>query len=367
MSKLTTEIQKTGFVLENEVAQNLKTDGWTVISNKYYVDDQEENVREIDLIAYRATKIQRFQVYTVLVIGCKKSDSNLWAMLARDINLTDPNSDWCPLHAWSNDKALQFQLSQDGLSKRYHDEINSLGTTAALKIPEVEVFAFQEMDKHSGKPQNDKPIFSTITSLMKAQAYEISSLPLRKKNPVLYQFNLISVIDTDLVRIKFNKNDISCSETEDEHYISRYIINKRETFSRIRFVRASAFKKILGDYKKLHVQNCKWFNTCSDQFYDNVLNDWSKIDVFINDFRQRVAWFLYFRIESKLKENFNKDEISLSLDSKTGEAIISLNASKAAIDFLNSDPSLRPRISGALKEFYRFEGKFKFDDNYIPW
>ena len=113
-SPFVVEIRKTGFVLENEIAQTLKRSGWTVISNKYYVDDSEETVREIDLVAYRVSKIQHFDVYTVLIVSCKKSDTNAWALLARPINLKDPNSDWWPLHAWSNDKALAFQLSSIG-------------------------------------------------------------------------------------------------------------------------------------------------------------------------------------------------------------------------------------------------------------
>ncbi len=55
------EIQKTGFVLENRIAQELKNVGWTVISNKYYIDDLQEAIREIDLVAYRVTKMQHFK------------------------------------------------------------------------------------------------------------------------------------------------------------------------------------------------------------------------------------------------------------------------------------------------------------------
>lgn len=166
---LSAEIRKTGFVLENQIAQELKAANWTVISNKYYVDDSEETVREIDLVAYRVGRVQHFDVYTVLIISCKKSDSNLWALLARDINLKDPNSDWWPLHAWSNDRALSYQLAEAGKARRYHEQVATLGVVEALSVPAVEVFAFQEMDRASGKPQNDKPIFSAVTSLMKAQ------------------------------------------------------------------------------------------------------------------------------------------------------------------------------------------------------
>jgi hypothetical protein len=159
---LANEIRKTGFVLENRVAQALKVAGWTVISNKYYVDDSEESVREIDLVAYRVSKVQHFDIYTTLIISCKKSDANAWALLAREINLKDPNSDWWPLHAWSNDKALNFQLAETNKARRYHEQVTAFGVKDALGMPSVEVFAFQEMDKVSGKPQNDKlnrPVF----------------------------------------------------------------------------------------------------------------------------------------------------------------------------------------------------------------
>jgi hypothetical protein len=50
-------IQRTGFVLENAVATEFKRKGWTVISNKYYLDDVEEKAREIDLLVYRCTSV----------------------------------------------------------------------------------------------------------------------------------------------------------------------------------------------------------------------------------------------------------------------------------------------------------------------
>ena len=124
---LPAQIAKTGFVLENRIAQLLKAAKWTVISNRYYVDDAQESVREIDLVAYQTSKVQHFDVYTTLIISCKKSETNLWALLARDINLKDPNSDWQPLHAWSNDKAITHQLASSDVAKRYHDSAIKFG------------------------------------------------------------------------------------------------------------------------------------------------------------------------------------------------------------------------------------------------
>ena len=339
----------------------------SVISNKYYVDDFEESVREIDLVAYRVAKVQHFDLYTTLIISCKKSETNAWALLARDLNIKDPNSDWWPLHAWSNDKALQYQLTQPGIARRYHDQLPGLGVADALQFPAVEVFAFQEMDRNSGTVQNDRPIFTAITSLMKAQAYELSALPLRKKSPSVYQFNLLSVVDADLIRLKFSGGDIKGSEIDTEHYIARYIVRKKETFSRIRFIKADMFPALLADYGRLHAANCKWFGLTCDAFYEQVVGDLHRTRVFLEDFTEAVKWFLRWRVSRQLQKTIDLD--TLSLNWRGSKKLLSLSASLDAdvIAFLNGDEEIKRHVAGQLKKIYRYDGPFNFDDDDIPF
>jgi hypothetical protein len=352
------EIRKTGFVLENEVAQHLKAAGWTVISNKYYVDDSEENVREIDLVAYRVTKVQHFDVYTVLIVSCKKSDQNAWAFLARDLNVKDPNSDWWPLHAWSNEKSLAFQLAATGRARTYHDAAHQSGVVEALKLPEFEVFAFQEMDKVSGKPQNDKPIFSAVTSLMKAQAYELAALPGRKKAPSVYQFNLLSVVDTDLVRLMFSGTNITQAPVDSEHYLARYIIRKREVFSRVRFIRASAVPAALPDYSRLHQANCSWFGAECNVFYDGILNNWQHKEVLVEDFAAKFKIWVGWRLERQYKRTIEIGKPALYWDDTDSKATVGFELSDEVIEFMNEDEEIRKHIANALKAIYRYEGQF---------
>ena len=61
LSVFETEIRKTGFVLESRITRILQKASWSVISNKYYVDDASETVREIDLVAYKVNKCERVQ------------------------------------------------------------------------------------------------------------------------------------------------------------------------------------------------------------------------------------------------------------------------------------------------------------------
>jgi hypothetical protein len=352
------EIRKTGFVLENEVAQLLKASGWTVISNKYYVDDSEETVREIDLVAYRVSKVEHFDVYTVLIVSCKKSDANAWALLAREINLKDPNSDWWPLHAWSNDKALSFQLSAAGGSKAYHEAALRNGVAEALKLPEVEVFAFQEMDKVSGKPQNDKPIFSAVTSLMKAQAYELAALPGRKKAPSVYQFNLLSIVDTELIRLMFAGPEIQQGEVDAEHYLARYIVRKREVFARVRFIRAKAFASELEDYGRLHQANCKWFGSECTTFYAGILQDWNRADTLLDDFAKKFRFSVGWRLQDKFKRDFDLGKPALYWDKSSNTPSVGFELPDEVISFMSQDDQIKKHVGSALKAIYRYDGLF---------
>jgi hypothetical protein len=84
LSKVVAGISKSGFVLEHRVSEMLRAEKWSVINNKYYIDDVQESAREIDLIAYKTSRRADFVVFTALVISCKKSDENAWAFLIRD-------------------------------------------------------------------------------------------------------------------------------------------------------------------------------------------------------------------------------------------------------------------------------------------
>lgn len=114
--KILEGVRKTGFDLEFRVSEILRGSGWNVINNRYCVDDQQETVRQIDLVAYKFKKYDDLWVYTSLIVSCKKNDQKSWAFLSKNINPTDPNTEWRPLHVWTNDKALEFTISQAGFS-----------------------------------------------------------------------------------------------------------------------------------------------------------------------------------------------------------------------------------------------------------
>jgi len=361
------QIRKTGFVLEDRLAQELRAAHWTVISSKYYVDDAEETVREIDLVAYQAAQLKDLDIYTVLIISCKKSEANAWSLLARQIDLRDPNSDWWPLHAWSNVKALRFQLQEPGATRRYHEQMIGQGVVDALATPAVDVFAFQEMTLTTGAPQDDRKIFAAVTSLMKAQAYELGALPQRKKRASVYQFNLLSVVDAELVRLMFTGGTIAAAAVDSEHYIARYIVHKQETFSRIRFIRADAFTQALPDYGRLHQANTRWFVSERDSFFLDVVTSPAKLRVFLEEFRREVGWHIRWSLERHGLTKIEPSDVSLYWNAESARLEIQAPIGDEGAALLNEDNLSRKHSASALKRIYRYEGAFIFKDDEIPF
>jgi hypothetical protein len=361
------QIKKTGFVLENAIAQQLKAARWTVISNRYYVDDAEESVREIDLVAYQVSRVQHFDVYTALLISCKKSETNAWALLSREIDLKDPNSNWQPLHAWSNDKAVNFQISKSDAARLYHETVSTSAIGEALRTPEVEVFAFQEMNKTSGTPQNNKAIFNATTSLMKAQAYELGALPKRRTKPAVYQFNLVSVVDSNLIRLFFDGSSIDSKEISQEHFIARYIIRKQETFSRIRFMQADAFSRLLPEYSSLHRENCRWFDAQCNEFYVDIVKDGKRAQELITDFRREIRWDIRLALSAKRLPALDVEKVDFYWSTKDERVQIYGPFGSAGAQVLNNDPKIAEKVAVAFKKVYRYTGCFEFDDDDIPF
>ena len=370
LDKFKDGILKTGFVLENTIAQTLKGHGWSVISNKYY-DDFEGKVREIDLIAYKVGKVQNFDVYTCMIVSCKKNESHVWALLCRELNLKDPNLDMQPLHSWSNQPSIQYQLNSQNFAKSYYKDMTKLGANDALDEPSVEIFAFQEMNAKSGLPQNQTAIYDSIISLIKAQAYEMSVLPERKKAPCVYQFNLLSVVDAEILRLKFHGTEISVEKTTSEHHVSRYIFKNKQSFSKIRFINSSVFESTLEEYEKLHKDNLVWYSKACDSFYNGIEKDESRLQLYIDDFRREVHWEIHSRIYKLLKKFIELENVSLiwieskkslmvSLDVKKFENLKDIETS------LSGDNETNELVAAALKKYYRYTGSFYFDAD-IPF
>lgn len=356
---LLNQIKKTGFDLEYRIAQILQASGWTVISGRYYIDDQQEKVREIDIVAYKRTKVDILDVYTTLIISCKKSDTNLWAFLAKEVNTRDPNAVWQPLMVWSNDKALDFMISQPGWKPNYLTKLVQGNVKGISGIPGTHIFAFQEINKKDDKKfPNNETIFNSITSLMKAQAYEIESLPERKTSPCVYQFNLLAVAEADMRHIFFNREKRQVQQIDQAHHVASYIIKKKQTFSRIHFVHASTFERELRQYDRLHEANCLVFKEDRETFYQDMIKDHRRRRLYESDFKIQLSDKLRGKVQSTIWNSMR--DLLLLWSEKYNEAIIQLRLPQGQIDFLTSSHQVKTIVREVFQTIYMYDGKFSF-------
>lgn len=360
-------IEKTGYRLEFDISSTLVHNGWNVINNKYYVDDQQETVREIDIVAYRVRELHGVYVYTALIISCKKSEENAWALLSKKSDPKDPNTEWLPVHAWSNDKILEHMLDKSEWKKSYLRIAKNNGCHIVSSIPDRHIFAFQEMKKESGNPQNDKNIFNSITSLMKAQAYEMNALPLRKKNPCVFQFNLLSVMKTDLVRLDFESEGVKATAIDQETYVAGYIVDKQQTFAKIQFIQSDHFDNALKRYNKLHESNIEAFGVLIDKFYGSISSDHEKLNLFRDEVSDDIWWSI-----CKTLGNFNsgrKIVLEGSLWWSKPEELIEFQLAfdEEKIDRLNSSSNTVAELSKSLKAHYNYVGECRFATDDIPF
>ena len=183
---------------------------------------------------------------------------------------------------------------------------------------------------------------------------------------------MVSVVDAEMIRLMFKGDAPSASEVESEQYLASYIIDKKQKVSRIRFIRASAFKRAIAEYNELHMFNCKVFSDYCNEFYDGVLGDRDRTKIFIDDFRKavwwRLQWHIYAKFNKELNKEFKRDQIGLSWKADRGYVAVTLPLEKYHLDFLNDNEKSKAVVAEALSTLYRYKGPFEFaEDDDIPF
>lgn len=371
--KIIDAIKTTGFVFENKVVNLLRKKHWTVIGNKYYEDDLTQTVREMDILAYKSSQIDEnnVSVVTTLLISCKKNDKNSWTFFTRPSNPEDPNKEWKPLRFWTNEKRLKYSIESLKFGDKYLDGMVD-ECSPIFDIPEKECFAFQEVElgtdcakcattNKKAASKNDSNIFSSITSLLKSQAYEMGSLDKRMKESRIYQFNLLSLSDVPgmyEVDVSDAQNLIA-SKIDDVNYLSSYIIKRQESFNRIRFLSYESFERTISQYDELHKYNCETLENAIKDFYDNL--DSGKLECLQQEFKEEILRKVFFYMYNQKSIEIRKiiKDAWICFDEEIVKIIVDIDDG-LLID-MQENKRLNKAITDALKKVYRYEGNFSIE------
>jgi hypothetical protein len=255
-------------------------------------------------------------------------------------------------------------------AKTYHKKVLDHNVKNIFANKNNEIFALQELSnghgdksKSAGKPLGDSAMFSAVMSLMKAQYYELSVRHKKeRKKPNIYQFNLLSIVDGEMMEFKFSDDpEITAKHISFANYIARYIFNGAQTFARIAFTTYNNLDNTLDQYEKLHAANQKIFSEVVGDFYDSIVEDTAKIKVFEKDFlahltsKIRFVYIINHRSYDKLKID------SIWHNKETSTLELGIENSFNELDFLN-DKCLE-LAKDAAKLFFKYSGKVIFDES----
>ncbi|SRR5258708_5783362 len=363
--ELEEKIKQTGFILEHQVAEMFEKAGWGIIHNRYYIDDVVPQQREIDLLAYKVDEsIPNFRIVTCLIVSCKKSEQYDWIFLTRKAPSMGSNINMNPITINSNVGVFNYEVTITDWKKeksanagKFKGLLNKL-----FSYPDV-IFAFKEFKYNDTKTRSDSAIFDSISSLVKAQAYEIKSLKTRRKpnETYVYNFNLLSIADVKFFKLHFEGDNYQKVEINRINYLNRFLINGIEQHSKVEFLTFESLPELIKDYDLMHEWNIEFYMKSIEEFYNNI---WEK---------NRKDYIIKIEGEKFLQYLKNKAKASnliefyfsvLYLEYEDNVLRVDCNVTDSINKTLNEDKTIKTFTSQWLKKHFKYSGEFIFKDAY---
>src|SRR5699024_5876709 len=124
--------------------------------------------------------------------------------LTKELVGNNPNIDKYPIIDWSNNQIIRFMKERNEFKNKIKNEVeNNKFVKFNYEIDE-QIFAFQQIDNNSYRAINDKDIYNSIITSIKALEYERNALNIRINRDALYNFNILSVFDGEMYSLKYN-------------------------------------------------------------------------------------------------------------------------------------------------------------------
>lgn len=358
LEKIPGALEKTGFLLEHFASEEFQRAGWSVIGNRYYVDDVDGTARELDLVAYRIDKSEELDVVTGVLVSCKKDDKYTWAFMSKRKPPRDSNVEWEPVHYWTDVEPLASFLGSSSKWRKEYFSANKMVYNSLFKNTR-NVFATQLVSSDGTSPNNDRPIFSSISGLFKALDHELAAIPTRQSGKKrLYVFTLLTIVEAPLVEVKYHGNIGEASEVALLTYLARYMVNKREFSAHVHFVRSDKLNMFVETLSVLADHNAKYMASLVQKSFDSVRSN--------NAVRAHVSKKLEARLKRVLNSILKKygyEEITqMSLSYRDNMLSINVDVYETiAIEQLNTDEQANKYTRKALREIARYKGDFHFD------
>lgn len=202
MENMKNAIIKSGFPLEIFTASILKSKKYRIIQHQYYIDENQEKLREIDLLAEKSVQIEssrqmsKFVFQNILIIECKKQEEKSpWLFFEGDYENKDPSS-------------LLFTSTKDFLDKKWVADNILPKSHYFNKIPCIYYISPFKLDRNGNRTKDY--IHDTILQLLSGlktsgEIYEDFQNKVVHKRAYFYY--PIIVLDGDLYSSKISNEE----------------------------------------------------------------------------------------------------------------------------------------------------------------
>lgn len=385
---LSLALHQTGFPFEHFAFQAAQRLGWNTRSNRLYIDPEEHKTREMDLLCYRISKGAEVSTCTALLISCKARTGKPWVLLTRP--WPDKASGWYqypPVAVWTNSGALRHEVDKPAWGLEYFNLACAADLESWSTDSPREVFALHEFEatnSHHGKRDKDKhkapepirftakgdfSLYEGTMSLLKALAYETRAVQQRRgstKDQVVYQFNLIQLLDGDMYEAVFGGQKPDVRRVERFRYFARTMLDGRDFSARIEFCTKPAYEQLLQELANVHEFNCKHFNDKVKTFYETVLTTPDRRDAMLPEFARRLAlWISTFQDQETPS---GTGWLRLEFSESPGLLKILLSIDNDVLQRLRQSKGFSSWTSRAAKEVYRYTGPIELaSEDDIPF
>ena len=353
-------LSKTGFELEYKITNILEKNGWNTINNRYYLDNNTNIQREIDILAYKAISLPKLDIYYSLIISCKKSNMP-WVFLTKS-KIDCINYNYLNI-AFENTSPL---LSFFSINDKIENSLKASDFYEDINIQET-VFAYQIIDLTNKKPANDKPIFESIITTINAMEYEKELIKYRKNKECIYFFNLLAIVDTDLYKTLYDEIQKDVTEIDSIFYYNRFIFNNRENEYKIHFIKKNVFEIKLKLYDKI----CKTVINVTKDIYNKYYSTFYLIDHGMQPYEDRIITTItsfinrlpiYYSEFKKFKKlNIKKCNFAYNIEEECLYIDLIPFPNNSLYFALNNSTHVTKVIKKRLFELFTYDGDFIFE------
>ena len=371
--KLLDAVEMSGFDFEYFVQDIFRKEKWTVLNNRYYIDDVSNIEREIDAIAYKAIEIGDICYYTALIISCKKTKESDWVFLTQK-KIQDVNFDYSPLHIISSDFRLKAIINNE--RSMIIDAIMKDEFLQKIYEGDNRVFANFQFNGRTLQLEENRRIYDSISTTIKTLEAEKESHrnSMINKKATFYCFYAISVFNNKLIEVLFEDSENkSVQEVNELKYVNRHIVYKKDQFYLVHFACKDYLADLVKVYNKVFESNTRLYSGLMASFYDDIWSYEYRVKLingqFMGALRREISMISIIDNTFELPSNLEIKEIDFQ---KTKDLLVMTVhfdpiLDSSTIELLNKSENAKKWIGAALKRYFKYDGTYSINQDWLPF